>query len=159
MAYLQVKMKERVFIRLPAFWAEHLPENFHKYCGVPLRLLKALYGYTYSGKFLYEEQAEFFSLYGLRQTVIPALWVMAFGNNHRLLVLHYSDDILSACTADKVHRDFIQALQTHLKIEHQPRASWYCRAVSRRTRTAIFIWINSGIRRQLYLGTSLILNR
>jgi hypothetical protein len=36
------------------------------YCGVPLLLMKALYGYTFSGKFLYEEQEEFLISFGMK---------------------------------------------------------------------------------------------
>jgi hypothetical protein len=57
MAYLQVKMKERVFVRFPDSWLPYVPDDLQAYCNRPLLLLKALYGYTYSGKFLYEEQS------------------------------------------------------------------------------------------------------
>jgi hypothetical protein len=65
MAYLQVKMKEWVHISFPTFWAEHLPAYLRDWCGKPLLLLKALYRYTYSRKFLFEEQADFFTEFGL----------------------------------------------------------------------------------------------
>jgi hypothetical protein len=35
-AYLQCLMRELVYIQLPAFWAAHLPDQYQKYCGVPL---------------------------------------------------------------------------------------------------------------------------
>jgi Reverse transcriptase (RNA-dependent DNA polymerase) len=134
MAYLQVKMRERVFVKFPDYWAEHVPENLRKYCGRPLRLLRALYGYTYSGKFLFEEQAEFFTRFGLRQTVIPAMWVMYDSNNAILLILHYLDDLLAASNSEKFHRDFITALKDRFHVEHQPRASWYLQSRIRQDR-------------------------
>lgn len=60
MAYIPVKMRERVFVKFPALWAKVLPERFQPYVNRPLPMLKALYGFNYSGKFLFEEQAEFF---------------------------------------------------------------------------------------------------
>jgi Reverse transcriptase (RNA-dependent DNA polymerase) len=124
-AYLQVSMKERVFAKFPAYWADHVPEHLKKYCGVDLLLKKALYGYTYSGKFLFEEQADFFRSVGLRQTVIPALWVQHFDHGGILMVLHYSDDLLAAGFPSHHHHAFISALRKRFTIEHQDRASWY----------------------------------
>jgi hypothetical protein len=49
MAYLQAKMKEKVYIKFPIEWSELLLDTLQHYCGVPLQLKKALYGYTYSG--------------------------------------------------------------------------------------------------------------
>jgi len=46
-------MKERVFVQLPRYWTAHMSDDLKLYCGVPLLLMKALYGYTFSGKFLY----------------------------------------------------------------------------------------------------------
>jgi hypothetical protein len=60
MAYLQANMSKKVYIKFPSDWSELLPDHLKSYGGVPLRLRKALYGYTYSGKFLFEEQADFF---------------------------------------------------------------------------------------------------
>jgi hypothetical protein len=128
MAYLQVKMKEQVFIKFPEFWAQHLPDNLKPYCGVPLRLLKALYGYTYSGKFLFEEQAAFFAEYGLRQTAMPALWVKHTSNGGILLILHHSDDLLAASSPLSLQEHFISKLKEKFTIEHQDQADWYLRA-------------------------------
>lgn len=59
MAYLQAKICDQVFIKLPDFWKYLLPKEYHRCIDHPLCLLKALYDYTFSGKFLYEEQADF----------------------------------------------------------------------------------------------------
>jgi Reverse transcriptase (RNA-dependent DNA polymerase) len=125
MAYLQVPMKERVFIKFPAYWADVLPNDLKPYCGTDLLLKKALYGYTYSGKFLFEEQADFFRSFGLRQTVIPALWVQHFDGGGVLMVLHYSDDLLAASYPTHHHHAFIIALQKKFIVEHSNQASWY----------------------------------
>jgi hypothetical protein len=128
MAYLQVAMKEKVFIKFPEFWAHYLPENLKKYCGVPLELLKALYGYTYSGKLLYEEQATFFIEFGLTQSVIPGLWFQRLPENNLLIILHYSDDILTACTLPTVHHDFKTKLSQRFDVEIKQHADWYLQA-------------------------------
>ena len=52
LAYLQARMRERVFVEFPEAWKAFLPEHLHKFIGRPVRLKRALYGYNYSGRFL-----------------------------------------------------------------------------------------------------------
>jgi hypothetical protein len=53
MAYVQTEMREeKVYVKFPEFWHKLLPEDLQPYAGTPLLLLKALYGYRHSGKFL-----------------------------------------------------------------------------------------------------------
>ena len=110
LAYLQTDMRERVFVKFPDAWKYHLPEHLHKWIGRPLRLRKALYGYNYSGKFLYEDQADFLKREGLEESGLPGLWIKHLPYGGTLLFLHYVDDILSACTDDRTHQDFLLAL-------------------------------------------------
>jgi Reverse transcriptase (RNA-dependent DNA polymerase) len=127
-AYLQCLMREQVFIQLPAFWASHLPEHYRKYCGVPLRLLRALYGYTYSGKHLYEDQAKFLTQQGLIQSPILGIWYRHLPKSGLLLVLLFADNFLTACTNTDAHNEFRTALQARFQVQTQPRASWYLQA-------------------------------
>ena len=124
-AYLQADMRERVFVRFPEAWKYHLPEHLHKWIGRPLRLRKGLYGYNYSGKFLYEDQAEFLRSEGLEESGLPGLWIKHLENGGTLLFLHYVDDILSACTDERTHREFLAAMGRRFDIETRPRADWY----------------------------------
>jgi hypothetical protein len=118
-------MKERVFIMFPAYWAAHLPEELRKYCGRPLRLLKALYGYTYSGKRLYEEQEEFLTGQGFTQSPLLGLWYKRLENGGIFLVLIFADDQLSACTDSKAHYEYQMAMRKRFSIEWHPVATWY----------------------------------
>jgi hypothetical protein len=128
MAYVQAKMKARVFAMMPDHWKQLLPIELHKWCGRPLLLLKALYGYTYSGKLLYEEQAEFLEKYGMRQTVMVALWKKTLPNEKMLLVLQYSDDFLAACDDPACLEEFKAAISTRFDVEVKPNADWYLQA-------------------------------
>ena len=74
LAYLQAKMHERVFVKFPESWKKCLPEHLHKWIGWPLLLLRALYGYNYSGKFLYQDQADFLQEEGFTQ-FMPGYWI------------------------------------------------------------------------------------
>ena len=48
-AFLQAKVKNRVFIKLDSRYTDYLPE-YAKYFGRALRLLKSMYGMNNSGK-------------------------------------------------------------------------------------------------------------
>jgi hypothetical protein len=130
MAYVQTAMREeRVFVKFPAFWKYYVPDELKPYIGVPLLLLKALYGYTFSGKFLWEDQADFLILQGLRAVHgMPALWIRHLPQQGIHLVLQYSDDFLSACTDPVYHLNFKEAIKKRFTIEWQPRADWYLQA-------------------------------
>jgi hypothetical protein len=128
MAYSQDKKKERVFMKFPTLCAEHLPEHLQELCSIPLLLKKALYGFTYSGKVLFEEQEELFKQQGQRQTEMPALWVQYFEPDGILMVLHHSDDLQAASDPDTHHLNFIEALKNQFSVENQQQAGWYLQA-------------------------------
>ena len=53
-AFLQAKVKTRVFVKLDSRYADYFPE-YAKYFGRALRLLKSIYGMTNSGKLFSDE--------------------------------------------------------------------------------------------------------
>ena len=53
-AFLQEKVKNRVFVKLDSRYADHFPE-YSDYFGRYLRLLKSMYGMTNSGKLFADE--------------------------------------------------------------------------------------------------------
>jgi hypothetical protein len=125
-------MKEKVYIQFPAFWADVLPEEFAKYCGVPLELLKALYGYTYSGKRLYEEQEDFLLEQKFIQSPLHGLWYKRLPSDGIMLVLLFADDQMSASTCAKALHDYRTALCTRFEVEWHPVAHWYLQALIQR---------------------------
>ena len=56
-AFLQEKVKNRVFIKLDSRYTDYFPE-YAKYFGRTLRLLKSLYGMTNSGELFSDELVE-----------------------------------------------------------------------------------------------------
>ena len=114
---------------LPIYWAKHLPEDLHQYCGTPLRLVKGLYGYFRSGRNFWEEQAIFFTEFGLISCdAAPALWYKHYPDGHVLLILQYSDDLLFAATCDKIRKSFVDALSQRFEHTPKPVADWYLQA-------------------------------
>ena len=53
-AFLQAKVKNRVFVKLDSRYAENFPE-YSNYFGIALRLLKSMYGMTNSRKLFADE--------------------------------------------------------------------------------------------------------
>ena len=56
-AFLQAKVKNRVFVKLDMRYADYFPE-YVKYFGGALKLLKSMYGMTNSGKQFADELTE-----------------------------------------------------------------------------------------------------
>ena len=56
-AFLQAKLKNRVFVKLDIRYADYFPE-YAQYFGRALRLLKSMYGMTNSGKLFADELTE-----------------------------------------------------------------------------------------------------
>ena len=56
-AFLQAKLKIRVFVKLDIRYTDYFPE-YEKYFGRALRLLKSMYGITNSGKLSADELTE-----------------------------------------------------------------------------------------------------
>ena len=132
MAYLQTKMRgEEVWVQLPESWRDALPEDLHYLCAQPTRLGKALYGYTYSGKYLYEDQAEFLTSIGFtRLDAAPAIWVLhdKKTNRPKLLVLQYSDDWLVGAIDTQARDWFRTLLAERFDVEWNDKAQWYLQA-------------------------------
>eukprot|EP00957_Ditylum_brightwellii_P155596 11844291-Ditylum_brightwellii.AAC.1 len=75
-AYLQTKATGRIFIRLPDIYNQYFP-IVSKYFGRPLRLNKAIYGLTLSGKFWVTEFSEWLLNQGFVQSKAePAYFIM-----------------------------------------------------------------------------------
>jgi len=105
-----------------------MPDDLKPYCSLPLLLMKALYRYTFSGKFLCEEQEEFLISFGMQSTPMPALWRMHLPGSGVLMVLQYSDNFLIASTAATIKNKFKTALSTRFEIEWKPHADWFLQA-------------------------------
>ena len=56
-AFLQAKVKNRVFVKLDMRYADYFP-GYAKYFGRALKLLKSMYGMTNSGKLFADELTE-----------------------------------------------------------------------------------------------------
>jgi hypothetical protein len=109
-AFLQAKVRSRIFVTIPAIYGSIFPE-FKQYCGTPLRLLKAMYGMTLSGKFWYQDLMEFLVSMGFSQsTVIQCLFFQKYSDGSVIFILNYVDDMLYYGTSEQT----IVAFETKL---------------------------------------------
>lgn len=125
LAYLQSDMRERVSVKFPESWSEYLPPRLKYWMGKPLLLKKALYGYNFSGKFLYMDIAEFLKKQGLEETSLPGLWVKHLEGT----VLRFSSSITSTTFCQPAMTLYCKGhfyRHSHLaSIECKDTADWY----------------------------------
>jgi len=93
-AFLQAKVCSRIFVKLPAIYGSLYPE-FKHFCGVPLRLLKSMYGMTLSGKYWYQDLMEFLMSIGfIQSTVMRCSFFQKYENGSVIYLLNYVDNML-----------------------------------------------------------------
>ncbi len=102
---------------MPTYYGSIFPE-FKQYCGTPLRLLKAMYGMTLSGKFWYQDLLEFLVSMGfLQSTVIRCLFYQKYSDGSVIFILNYVDDMLYYGTSDQTLLGFEMKLSERFNLE------------------------------------------
>jgi len=110
---------------MPAYYGSIFPE-FKQYCGTPLRLLKAMYGMTLSGKFWYQDLLEFLVSMGfLQSTVICCLFYQKYSDGSVIFILNYVDDMLYYGTSDQTLLGFEMKLSERFNLELKGQVHWY----------------------------------
>ena len=127
-AFLQARMRSRVFITLPRVYGEIFPE-FKAYCGRPVLLVKAMYGMTLSGKYWYEEFKEWLVSIGFNICpTCPVLFTRIEADGTLLRLIVYIDDCLYFSTSDVSREKFQKQLVDRFNVELQGQAHWYLAA-------------------------------
>ena len=124
-AFLQAKVRSRVFIKLPAFYGELFPD-IKAYCGVPVRLIKSMYGMALSGKYWYQELQEWLLENGFIQSkVIACLFWKTFEDGSKVYLLDYVDDCLYYGTSDVSLKKFETEISARFDLTLMGQAHWY----------------------------------
>jgi hypothetical protein len=119
-AFLRAKVRSRVFIKFPTIYSKILPE-YKQYFGVPLRLLKSMYGMTLSGKFWYIELMEALTnMNFIQSTTIHCLFYKIFPDGSSIYILNYVDNMLYFGTSAP-----LLDLASHFALEKLGQAHWY----------------------------------
>ena len=91
-AFLQAKVKNRVFVKLDIRYTDYFPE-YAKYFGRSLILLKSMYGMTNSGKLFADELTEWLLEAGFIQSQCQmSIYYKYAPNGSNTVVLCYVDD-------------------------------------------------------------------
>ena len=91
-AFLQAKVKNRVFVKLDMKYADYFPE-YAQYFGRALKLLKSMYGMTNSGKLFADELNEWIVEEGFIQSQFQiSIYYKYAPDGSKTVVLSYIDD-------------------------------------------------------------------
>ena len=91
-AFLQEKVKNRVFVKLDIRFTDYFPE-YAKYFGRALRLLNSMYGMTDSGKLFADELTEWLLEAGFIQSQCQmSIYYKYAPDGSKIVVLSYVND-------------------------------------------------------------------
>ena len=128
-AFLQAPVRSTVYVRLDSELIRICPE-YAQYYGVPLRLLKSMYGMAYSGKWWYLELANYLVSEdgGFRRSSCDqALFIKKEKDGSITKLLVYVDD--SLYFNSKNIKKHVQAFQKQIgdrfKVDFQGQAHWF----------------------------------
>ena len=121
-AFLQAKMRSRVFVKLHKIYGELLPE-FAEYCGVPMLLKNAMYGMTLAGKYWYQDCSEWLLKVGFMECpTCLVLFSRSEKDGSELWIILYVDDFLYFGTTEYTRKKFELEFGTRFNVEFQGQA-------------------------------------
>ena len=124
-AFLQAKMRSRVFVKLNKIYGEVFPE-FADYCGIPLLLCKAMYGMTLAGKYWYQDCSDWLISVGFKECpTCLVLFSRKEKDGSELWIILYVDDFLYFGTNEFTRQKFEAEFGSKFNIEFQGHAHWY----------------------------------
>ena len=124
-AFIQAKVRERVFVRLSDDLATVCPQYTHL-IGRPLRLVRGLYGLTLSGKYWHVELNEFLTKQGFKQSKVdPCLMIRKEKDGKFIKLINYVDDMLYYGDTKKTEEDFVKELKERFNVTDLGNAKWY----------------------------------
>ena len=127
-AFLQSHTQRLTYTMLPKEWAELLPE-FAQWCGVPLRLNKALYGDVTANKCWDDELSSWLvDVYGFARCLSEPSIFIKRENGHELVIVNAVDDQLYYSTSDEMRKAFEAAVSKQYNVELMGQAHWYLQA-------------------------------
>jgi hypothetical protein len=127
-AFLQANVRGRIFVSLPKVYGDIWPE-FKDYCGKPLRLIKSMYGMTYSGKYWYLDLKEWLHEEGFTQSrASPCFFCKVFPDGSYVKLIVYVDDKLFFGNNEATLQEFKDKLSKRFDVEFLGQAHWYLSA-------------------------------
>ena len=124
-AFLQAKVKNRVFVKLDSRYADYFPE-YSNYFGRALRLLKSMYVMTNSGKLFSGDLTEWLLEAGfiLSQCQMSIYYNYA-PDGTKIVVLSYVDDCVYCYTSEALGKWFVDTLGKIFHVNFLGYAHWF----------------------------------
>ena len=124
-AFIQAKVRERVFVKLSEDLATICPQYAHL-IGRPLRLSRGLYGLTLCGKYWHVELQEYLTEIGFVQSKVdPSLMIRRDKNGNYIKLINYVDDMLYFGNTTEVEESFVKELKDRFNVTDLGVARWY----------------------------------
>ena len=124
-AFLQVKVKNRVFVKLDSICAEYFPE-YSSYFGRALRLLKYMYVMTNSGKLFADKLAEWLiESYFIQSQCHMSIYYKYAPYGTNIVVLYYVDDCAYWYTSEALGKYFVDALGKIFHVNFLEFSHWF----------------------------------
>ena len=106
-AFLQAKVKNRVFVKLDIRYTDYFPE-YAKYFGRALILLKSVYGMTNSGKLFADELTEWLLEAGFIQSQCQmSIYYKYAPDGSKIVVLYYVNDCVYWYTNEDIENGLL----------------------------------------------------
>jgi hypothetical protein len=127
-AFLQANVRGRIFVTLPKVYGDIWPE-FKDYFGRPLRLVKSMYGMTYSGKYWYLDLKDWLHEEELTQSrASPCFFRKVYPDGSFVKLVAYGDDKLFFGNNETILQEFKDKLAKRFDMEFLGQAHWYLSA-------------------------------
>lgn len=124
-AYLHADMDREVFVKFPQAWSELIPE-YSDWLGVPLLMVKAIYGHPSCGKLLADMLIKWLEEFGFVQSdVDPAV---LYFYREQMFLLTYCDDMGYFGSDDEIRREFEEGISTDFKCKLLGQMHWFLNA-------------------------------
>ena len=124
-AFLQAKVKNRVFVKLDMRYVDYFPE-YAQYFGRALKLLNSMYGMTNSGKLFSDELTEWL----IEEVFMPSQCQMSIyykyaPDGSKIVVLSYVDDFVYWYTNENIGKCFVDTLGNRFHVNLLGFAHWF----------------------------------
>ena len=124
-AFLQAKVKNRVFSKLDIRYTYYFPE-YANYFGRALRLLKFMYGMTNSGKLFAYELTEWLLEAGFIQSQCQmSIYYKYAPDGSKKIVLYFVDDCVYWYTNEDLVKLFVDTLGKRFRVNFLGYAHWF----------------------------------
>jgi len=124
-AFLQAKMRTRMFITIPKIFGILFPE--YQWCtGKLVRLAMSMYGTTLCGKYWYMDLMDYLKKAGFEEVdCFKCLFINEFPGGTKIFLLNYVDDMIYYGTNQDKLQLFEQQLGKRFNLELLGQAHWY----------------------------------